>query len=249
MFVSPSTTSDISLIVSPRFLESVRHDAFGGSVRVREAAVHAHFRVSESVKQLVLAVGSEWRATCHSDTYLDTRDASLLKDNIWLRIRDNACFAFKCLVKDENSVLDYVEMTGPVKELRRWALPRLLFTLKIVRFRRDADPHTWIDFVTIEDGKGQQLFDCVGTVHGKEREESALGEGRCGSAFLAAKVLDVQGLVASVSDGTKDAPMLEKPDTWPVWRSPLEPVADDERARALAFAAKVRDEELTATAQ
>jgi hypothetical protein len=241
-YVSPSNKT--SLVVSPRYLEAVRHDAPGD---VREAAVcHAHFSVPESVKQLILAAGSDWRATCHADTYLDTRDASLLKDNIWLRIRDTKCFAFKCLAKDDNNVLDYIEMTGPVKELRRWALPRLLFTLKIVRFRRDADPHTWVDFVTIEDGKGQQLFDCVGTVHGKERKESALGAGRCGCAFFAAKFLDVQGLVASVSDGTKDEPMLEKPEPWPVWCSPLEPVADDERARALAFAAQVRDEELAA---
>jgi hypothetical protein len=135
-------------------------------------------------------------------------------------------------------------MAGDVRDLQRWMLSRLLFTLKVVRYKRPGDHDIWVDFVTIEDTKGQMLYDCVATIHGEPRAHSEFSTPRCGSAFIAAKGLHFDGLVCSDSDCTQETALVDKPPYWPEWKSPFPPVSAVDRQNALAFAAFVRDEEL-----
>jgi hypothetical protein len=131
-----------------------------------------------------------------------------------------------------------------VKEIHRWMLTRLLFSLKIVRYSRHGDDRTWIDFVTIEDSKGQTLYDCVATIHGDPPARNEFGPPRCGSAFIAAKDLHFEGIVVSGTDCTKEHTLLDRPAFWPVWQPPFPKVSASDRENALAFSVAVRKEEL-----
>ena len=180
-----------------------------------------------------------------SDTYMDTRGFALLNGDFWLRVRNKDEYAYK-EVSAQDNVLDYLEIRGSAKDLPRWMFTRLLFALKIVRCFQGTDDESWVDFVTIEDGSGQKLYDCVATVHGSRLPRADFGPKRCGSAFVAAQVFYTDKLKDQVA---VMAPPCDRPDFWPEWQSPLRTltITAAERAAVLEYAMAVRDEELAAS--
>lgn len=226
------------LSLSPRAASVVTNVPHEVAVR------HCHFSVSPDTQRNIVFDHVNWDTEYLTDTYSDARDCSLLKMNVWLRIRNGTTYKFKSIDNDVNNVLNYFEMEGPVEELTTWALTRLLFTLDIIRYTKKTDKKTWVDFVTIEDDKCQVLYDCVATVCGDAPEHHEFGPPRCGGAFIAARDLHIDGLVVSDSDCTNERALTEKPTFWAQWKSPFAPVSVEEHADAHEFAIFVREQEL-----
>jgi hypothetical protein len=157
------------------------------------------------------------------DVYADTRTFTLLSDGV-------------CLGKTEytRKHADCGEVQSLATGVRRWMYSRFLFDVKIVRC---GDDNEWIDFVTAENGSGQTVFDCVGTVRGSPADSS---QTRCSSAFAVA-----QAFFPEVIKGQADV-MRDRPDVWPAWHAPppARTLTAAERADYLEWCAAVRDEEL-----
>lgn len=163
------------------------------------------------------------------DLFKDTCDMTLVKDNIWFRVRKTNEYSFKSIAKDHNNVLHHFQMAGDVRDLQRWMLSR--------RSRPfvTSEPEITTYGSTLLRLRTPRVRRCTtATIHGEPRAHSEFSTPRCGSAFIAAKGLHFDGLVCSDSDCMQETALVDKPPYWPNWKSPFPPASAVDRQNALS---------------